>query len=127
MKASECTVLPFPCMSSSAQRRALRKELLNASRTSASPVVVDMSGCNTLNHDDVDCLLECIAEVAGRDTLVLLVAGSPANRVLLEVTRIGSLVPVFNSMQEALADPQVGDSITLKVPQTNPSPQVGSA
>jgi hypothetical protein len=38
---------------------------------------------------------------------VLFVAGSLANRVLLEVTRISSLVPVFNSAAEALAYPQI--------------------
>lgn len=89
--------------------------------------MVDMSGCDTLNHDDVDCLLECLGEVAGRDTQVLVVAGSPANRVLLEVTRIGSLVPVFNSMQEAVADSQIGGTVALNIPQPLSSQQVGNA
>jgi hypothetical protein len=52
-------------------------------------------------------LLECVAQAAGRDTQVLFVAGSRVNRVLLEVTRISSLVPVFNSVREALAYPQI--------------------
>jgi hypothetical protein len=59
-----------------------------------------------LNHEDIELLLECVAQVAGRDTRVLFVAGSRANRVLLEVTRISSLAPVFNSVKEALAVPQ---------------------
>ena len=65
-------------------------------------MIVDFSGCRPLNHEDIDLLLECVAQVAGRDTQVLFVAGSRANRVLLEVTRISSLVPVFNSVEEAL-------------------------
>jgi hypothetical protein len=101
------TILPFPCTSSSAGRRGLRKDLLSALRASGSPVIVDLSGCRTLNHEDIDLLLECVAQVAGRDTQVLFVAGSRVNRVLLEVTRISSLVPVFNSVKEALAYPQV--------------------
>jgi hypothetical protein len=48
-----------------------------------------------------------VAQAAGRDTKVLFVAGSRVNRVLLEVTRISSLVPVFNSVKEALAYPQI--------------------
>jgi len=51
-------------------------------------------------------LLECMAHVAGRDTQVVFVSGSRATRVLLEVTRISSLAPVFNSIEEALARPQ---------------------
>ena len=101
------TILSFPCVSSSGARRKLRKELLSALSDSASPVIVDLSPCSTLNHEDIDLLLECVAHVAGRDTQVLFVAGSRPNRVLLEVTRISSLVPVFNSVKEALAYPQV--------------------
>lgn len=99
-------ILPFPCGTSPALRRAQRKVLLGALRVSGSPVVVDLSGCPELNHDDIDLLLECMAQVAGRDTQLLFVAGSRPNRVLLEVTRIPSLVPVFNTVEEALAYPE---------------------
>jgi anti-anti-sigma regulatory factor len=101
------TILPFPCASSLTGRRALRKDLLIALRVSGSPVIVDFSDCRTLNSDDIDLLLECVAQAAGRETKVLFVAGSRVNRVLLEVTRISSLVPVFNSVEEALAYPQI--------------------
>lgn len=101
------TIVPFPCASSPTGRRALRKDLLSSLRASGSAVIVDLSDCRTLNHEDIDLLLECVAQVAGRDTQVLFVAGSRVNRVLLEVTRISSVVPVFNSVKEALAYPQV--------------------
>ncbi|MBZ5664377.1 MAG: hypothetical protein LAO30_07195 [Acidobacteriia bacterium] len=103
--ASAGHILPFPCASSAAGG-ARRKELLSALRVSASPVIVDLSSCPTLNHEDIDLLLACVAQVVGRDTQVLLVAGRRVNRLLLEVTRIASLVPVFNSAEEALAYPQ---------------------
>jgi hypothetical protein len=103
MKAVARTVLPFPCAPGSAGYRSLRKDLLRALRLSRSPVIVDASGCCSLNHEDIDLLLSCAAQVAGRDTQLLLVAGSLANQVLLEVTRISSLVPVFTSLAEALA------------------------
>jgi hypothetical protein len=107
VKTIAWTILPFPASSSSAGGRGLRKDLLSALRISGSPVIVDLSGCHTLNHEDIDLLLECAAQVAGRDTQVLFVAGSRVNRVLLEVTRISSVVPVFNSIKEALAYPQI--------------------
>jgi hypothetical protein len=113
-------ILPFPCGSSFADRRGLRKDLLIALRVSGSPVIVDFSSCGTLNHADIDLLLECVAQAAGRETKVLFVAGSRANRVLLEVTRISSLVPVFNSVREALAYPQLAaenDADVLRVSQ----------
>lgn len=99
-------ILPFPCGTSPALRRARRKVLLGALRFCGSSVIVDLSGCPELNHEDIDLLLECMAQVAGRDTQMLFVAGSRANRVLLEITRIPSLVPVFNTLEEALAYPE---------------------
>ena len=99
-------ILPFPCGTSPALRRAQRKVLLGGLRVSGAPTVVDLSGCPELTHEDIDLLLECMAQVAGRDTQMVFVAGSRANRVLLEVTRIPSLVPVFNTVEEALAYPE---------------------
>ncbi len=100
-------IVPFPYASNSAGRRALRKELLKALRVSGAPVIVDLSGSSTLNHEDIDLLLECTAQVVARDTQVRLVADSRVNRMLLEVTRISSLVPIFNSVEEALANPSI--------------------
>lgn len=82
---------------------------------------MELPACRSLNHEDIDLLLDCVAQVAGRDTQVLFVAGSLANRVLLEVTRISSLVPVFNSAEEALAYPQMAaenDTIDQRVSES---------
>ena len=106
MKTIPWTILPFPCKTSVGDRRGLRRGLLIALRVSGSPVIVDLSNCRMLNHEDIDLLLECTALAAGRDSKVLFVAGTRVNRVLLEVTRISSLVPVFNSVTEALAYPR---------------------
>lgn len=107
MDAADWRILPFPSASRSANRRAQRKDLLNALRVSESPVILDFSECRSLSFEDIDLLLECLAQVAGRDTQVVFVAGSSATRVLLEVTRISSLAPVFNSINEVLAHPPV--------------------
>jgi hypothetical protein len=113
-KIAAPTVLPFPCASDPTSRRGLMKNMQAARRRSEPSVIVDLSSCDTLNQADIDLLLECLAEVAGRDTRVLFVAGSHPNRLLLEVTRIASLAPVFLSMEEALAHPQTSTEKELQ-------------
>lgn len=105
MKAAAGMILPFPSALNSGSRRALEKELMTAVRASESPIIVDLSGRQTLNHGDIDTLLDCVGVVAGRDTQLMVVAGSPGMRALLEVTRIATLVPVFDSLQEAVGNP----------------------
>lgn len=121
VRTADFTILPFPCTPNAALRRALQKDLLRALQISGFPVIVNLSGCPALNHDDIDCLLECVAEAAGRDTRMLIVSGSSANRVLLEVTRIASLVRVFNSIEDALAYPQIATQYGADAPRTNQS------
>jgi anti-anti-sigma regulatory factor len=96
------TVLSFPCPLTANRRRLLRDYLQKALRSSEFPVIVDLSGRRTLDHHDIDLLLDCLERAAGRDTQVSLVAGSDAVRLLLEVTRISSLVNICNSLEEAL-------------------------
>jgi hypothetical protein len=96
------TVLRFPGASSSASRRALRRSLSSALRVYESPIMIDLSDCRTLNHEDIVLLLECVGQAAGRDTKLVFVAGSGVIRVLLEVIRVSLLVPVFSSIEEAL-------------------------
>jgi hypothetical protein len=100
--SSGSTILVFPRSTNSASRRALRKALLHALRASEAPVLVDLSGCHTLDHEDVDLLLDCVSQAVGRDTQLLLIAGSREIQVLLDVIRISSLVPVIRSLKEAL-------------------------
>jgi|GEM_PF-3960465 hypothetical protein len=98
------TVLPFPCpcAPNSRSSKLLRRKLRSALRISELPVIVDLSHCETLNRDDIELLLDCAAQSAGRDTPIVVVAGSPVTQVLLEVVRISSLIPVFSSVEEAL-------------------------
>jgi hypothetical protein len=119
------TILPFPCASSSGRRGALRRDLLAALRVSSSPVIVNVSECCSLNQEDLDLLLDCVAQAAGRDTQLFFVTGSLANRVLLEVTRISSVAPVFNSVTEALAYPQMSAESEAKDQPASESQNVG--
>ncbi len=120
VKTDAVTVLPFPGGSSFANRHALRSDLEKALRISEAPVILDFSGCKTLDYEDIDLLLESVAQVAGRDKVVVFVTGSRVIRVLLEVTRIASLAPVFDSMTEAMADLQFGFGIVSGNIRTDP-------
>ena len=111
MKSGAATILPFACSSSSADWQSQRKKLLGILRFSTPPVILDLSRCTKLSHNDIGFFLDCLALATGRDTNILLVAGSQTNRVLLNVTRISSLVPVFDSVTEALADPMITKEI----------------
>lgn len=104
--ANTWPTLSFPCASSPGYRGQRKALLLALRASSGSPIIVDLSPLATLNQEDVDLLLECMARVAGRDTSLRLVTSSPVIRILLEATRISSLVPVFNSIAEALAFPR---------------------
>ena len=121
------TILSFPGASSSGGRRKLQKDLRNALCVSESPVIVDLTGHLTLDHEDIDLLLDCAAQEVGRDTRLLLVAGSPVVRVLLEVTRISSLVPVFDSVEEALAHPLLSAKKIVEEIRGTQFPQTWSA
>jgi anti-anti-sigma regulatory factor len=100
-------VLAYPCAAGAAGRRNMQKQLVRALRASELPVVIDLSECRNLDHQDIDTLLDCVEHSAGRDTPLFLAATSAAIRVLLEVTRIASLVRVFESLEEALAYPRM--------------------
>jgi len=127
MKTFAWTVLPFPQASSAESRRALRKKFLSALRGCGSSVIVDFSGCHSLNQEDIDLLLEGIAQVAGRDMQVVLVAGPGVIRVLLEVTRISSLVPVYDSVEEAIGYPRIAAVSGDNDGSASQSQSVGSA
>jgi|HubBroStandDraft_6_1064221.scaffolds.fasta_scaffold479669_3 anti-anti-sigma regulatory factor len=114
------TVLHFPSELGFDGRRSLRKDLLGALRVSGSSVIVDLSGRQSLDHDDIDLLLECVAHAAGRDHKLVIVASSRVLRALLEVSRISSVVPICGSAEEALADPQVAAE-TIQVPANVPA------
>jgi anti-anti-sigma regulatory factor len=117
------TVLVFPRSTNSTSRRAMRKELFGALRTSEEPVIVDLSGCQTLEHQDVNLLLDCVSQTVGRDAHLFLIAGSPGVRLLLDVIRISSIVPVFKTLPEALEFKQY--NITSNIFQAPDSSQTG--
>jgi anti-anti-sigma regulatory factor len=103
--ADEIKILRLPKASQRAQPRAVKKDLFAALQAAGPRVILDLSGQSTLNQADLDLVLDCAARTAGRGVQLSLVATSPATRLLLEVTRVASVLPVFTSMAEALAQP----------------------
>ncbi|HEX3820692.1 MAG TPA: STAS domain-containing protein [Candidatus Sulfotelmatobacter sp.] len=111
------TILAFPSASEFGSRRIFKRSLRNALRVSEFSVIVDFTGHGTLDHEDIDLLLECVAQSTDRDTQLELVAGSRAVRIVLDVIRISSLVRVFNSLDEALTQSQmVASKLARNVP-----------
>jgi hypothetical protein len=102
MNSADCRIFRISADASLREQRVLRKELFCSLRPGALPVIVDLSSLTGLNHDDIDLLLDCAALASGRDVRLLLVAGSRSNRVLLEITRLSSVLPVFNLLADAL-------------------------
>lgn len=105
------TIVAFSSESRFGRRSSLRKQLMEALRASECPVILDMTECGALDGQDIETLIACVAQAAGQDTPLLLAAGSPAIRVILDVTQIASVVPVFDSVQEALSVPPAGSNI----------------
>lgn len=102
MSSDQAIIVKIPSRLDAATCRLLRKELFFALESGRRPVIVDLSERPALNHDDIDLLLSGAARVAGRDLQLVVVAGSPANRTLLEVSRLAFVLPVFISSVEAL-------------------------
>lgn len=97
------SIVAFAQQSSFGGRRKLRQQLLHALRASESSVILDLTEQRTLDAQDIETLLDCVAQAAGQDTPLFLAAGSHAVRVILEVTQIASVVPVFDSLQDAIS------------------------
>ena len=112
-------VLQFPAGSSPASRYALRRALRKSLRATSCPIILDIVGSSTLNHDDISLLLDCAAQATGRDAPLVLAAQQPATRILLEVTRLASLFPVSASREQALAS--LGVCSTEYEVETDPS------
>lgn len=120
MTAGNARIVSTSANPGSAERRVLRKELLAALRPDGPAVILDLSARNGLDHDDIDMLLDSASEVIGRDVRFVLVAGSTSNRVLLDVSRIASVLPVFNSLAEALHEFNgIAQPLTQSVPTTD--------
>lgn len=81
-------------------RRRLRRSVAQMLRPA---VVLDLPISFQLDNEALDFLLGCAREAAGHDAEVVLAAPGVHHRVILELTRISSVLPTFSSIEEAVA------------------------
>lgn len=81
-------------------RRRLRRTVTQMLRPA---VVLDLPPAFQLDNEALDFLLGCAREAAGHDAEVALAAPNAHHRVVLELTRISSVLPTFSSIPDAVA------------------------
>src|SRR5437868_13556672 len=91
-------VKTFPQSHGLASRKSFLTEIQRLTRESYRPqVVVDLSKCRNLNLEAIDLLLDCIEHVERADGRVIVAAGCPETAIILELTRLTSVVDMFSS------------------------------
>ncbi len=81
-------------------RRELRQAI---SATSRPAIIFDLPAAVRLDGPVIECLIRYAHEAVEHDAEVALVVANPEHRVLLEVTRLSRVLPVFGSTEEAVA------------------------
>jgi anti-anti-sigma regulatory factor len=96
-------VKQLPQNHGSARRKLFLAEIRNLVDHCYQPqVIVDLSESQGLGPDAIDLLLQCVEHVERADGRVSVAAGSPEAAVILELTRLTSVVDMFSSVSEAV-------------------------
>jgi anti-sigma B factor antagonist len=82
----------------------VRDEVLNAVPNDAHALVIDLSACTYLDSAAIEVLFDLARRLGRRrqDVLIALPPDSPLRRVLT-LTEVGVVAPLFDSVEEALA------------------------
>jgi anti-anti-sigma factor len=82
----------------------VRDELLNAVPNDAHALVIDLGGCTYLDSAAIEVLFDLSRRLGRRrqEVRLALPPDSPLRRVLT-LTEVGSVAPLFDSVEEALA------------------------
>jgi hypothetical protein len=67
-------------------------------------LVIDLPAGRTLKTETIDLLLECVEELEHVDGRVSVVVAEPESAVLLELTRLTSVLDLFPSIAEATGE-----------------------
>ena len=93
----------FPQSRNFARRKSFLAEVRNLARRTYRPqLVLDISESAEMAPDAIELLLECVEQVERADGRVSVVAGSPQTAVILELTRLASVLDIFSSVSEAV-------------------------
>ena len=104
MASDPIVIKRFPESNTNLQRNAFLGEVRSLAEHSYRPrLVVDLSGEPLAKPDALDLLLDCVEQMENVDGRVSVAAASPETEVILEVTRLTSVVDVFPSISEAVA------------------------
>jgi len=90
------------CLGSTERKSLLTEIQTLAVRSYRQEVIFDLSKANVLKPETIDLLLDCVEHVERADGRVAISAGSAENTVILELTRLTSVVDMFPSVSEAL-------------------------
>ncbi len=66
-------------------------------------MILELPAGARLDSFAIDFLIRAASEAATYDAEIAIVATSPEHRLLLDVTRFSNVLPVFRSLEEALA------------------------
>lgn len=98
-------VKDFPQTNMTAHRRTFLNEVQNLAQQSYRPqLIVNLPPSAKLGPAALDLLLDCVEQVERADGRVSVAAGSPEAEVILELTRLDSVVDMFPSVSEAMGD-----------------------
>jgi anti-anti-sigma regulatory factor len=93
----------FPQSRNFARRKSFLSEVRNLARRTYRPqLVLDIPESAEMAPDAIELLLECVEQVEQADGRVSVVAGSPQTAVILEITRLASVLDIFSSVSEAV-------------------------
>ena len=93
----------FPLSRNFTRRKSFLAEVRNLARRIYRPhLVLDIPESAEMAPDAIELLLECVEQVERADGRVSVIAGSPQTAVILEVTRLTSVLDIFSSVSEAV-------------------------
>ena len=96
-------VKEFPQSRSFARRKSFLAEIRNLARNTYRPqLVLDTAESAEIGADAIELLLECVEQIERADGRVSVITSSPQTAVLLELTRLTSVLDVFSSVSEAV-------------------------
>jgi anti-anti-sigma regulatory factor len=94
-----------------AERKSLLTEIQKVAAQSYRPrVILDLSKASRVGPETIDLLLDCVEHVERADGRVAVAAGSPEAAVILELTRLNSVMDLFSSVSEAIGGEAVSHS-----------------
>jgi anti-anti-sigma regulatory factor len=96
-------VKQFPQSRNFARRKSFLADVRDLARRTYRPqLVLEISESAEMAPDAIELLLECVEQVERADGRVSVVAGSPQTAVILELTRLTSVLDIFSSVSEAV-------------------------